>query len=274
MHQRSPASSFIGRKQVSWSRADSALRNSDAPPHIKYGPPQARKQQLGRPLGTQGLNSQHSSHIAPHVEHGSSKQSSGSSLPAADQAPTGPKPNDPVARDAFPMSFGSRKQPGRAQSSWQARADLKDAVLKDPTPAQRFTEALSGSVRPSAAAEAETDQSGPAGMQQVTSGQVGAANEAVHQQQGPGASEAFLQQDAKPDAEPGLMPAAKPGDGGSRPTSAGKSARKAGMMSRMIKEAASSVTNFFHHKAVEQPSQADTLQNLAILYPSDDCSDS
>ncbi|KAL0052000.1 hypothetical protein WJX82_006322 [Trebouxia sp. C0006] len=98
LHQRQPAPSFMGRKQPSWSRPPSDLLSSDAPPHIKYAPPQARSQLLGNPSGPpaqQQLPLKGGSACRPNGHLGGFSQTNGHSsqglgaLPAASLAATG-----------------------------------------------------------------------------------------------------------------------------------------------------------------------------------------
>ncbi len=217
LHQRQPAHSFMARKQPSWSRPPSDLLSSDAPPHIKYAPPQARSQLLGNPSGPpaqQQLPLKGGSASRPNGHLGATSQSNGHSsqgigaLPAASLAAIGSAAGDQIARDAFPMSFGSNRKAGIAHHSWQATAN----------PASKASAGSDTAGRTSSAA-------GPAkGPSQV-------ASDASAGQSRAGALAA---------AQPGLLPAAQQeaaregnGGGSGKLGSGHKSARKPGMLGRM-----------------------------------------
>ena len=206
LHQRQPAPSFMGRKQPSWSRPPSDLLSSDAPPHIKYAPPQARSQLLGNPSGPpaqQQLPLKGGSACRPNGHLGGFSQTNGHSsqglgaLPAASLAATGSAAGDQIARDAFPMSFGSNRKAGIAHHSWQATAN------------------------PVSKASAS---SGTAG--QLANGASQVASDAIARQSPAGALAA---------AKPGLLPAGQQaeGSGSGKLGSDHKSARKPGMLGRM-----------------------------------------
>ncbi len=217
LHQRQPAPSFMGRKQPSWSRPPSDLLSSDAPPHIKYAPPQARSQLLGNtsgPPAQQQLPLKGVSASRPNGHLGGCSQANGHSsqgmgaLPAASLAATGSAAGDQIARDAFPMSFGSNRKAGIAHHSWQATAN--------PVSKASAGSDTAGHTIPAA---------GPAnGASQV-------ASDASAGQFGAGALAA-----AKPGPlQAGQQAAARDGNGsGSGKSGSGhKSARKPGMLGRM-----------------------------------------
>ena len=247
LHQRLPAPSFMGRKQPSWSRPPSDLMSSDAPPHIKYAPTQARSQLLGNPSGPPaqqqlplkgGFASRPNGHLGGFSQaNGNSSQGMGE-LPAASLAATGAAASDEIARDAFPMSFGSNRKAGIARHRWQARADPelhRPDGCSDPSPpiapqlALPSTAATAKSIsKASASSDTAGQASSAAGPANVAS-QV--ASDALARQSRPGA---FAAAKAGP-LPAGQQEAAREGNGSSsgRSGSGHKSARKPGMLGRM-----------------------------------------
>ena len=247
LHQRQPAPSFMGRKQPSWSRPPSDLLSSDAPPHIKYAPPQARSQLLGNPSGPPAqqqlpLKGASASHPNGHLggfsqENGNSSQGMGA-LPAASLAATSSAAGDQIARDAFPMSFGSNRKAGIAHHSWQARADPElhrpDACSGPslPTAPQLALPSTAATAKPVSKASASSDTAGH------TSSAAGRAT--VASQVASDASARQRLSGAPAPAKPGLLPAGQQeaaiegtGSGSGKLGSGHKSARKPGMLGRM-----------------------------------------
>ena len=249
LHQRQPAPSFMGRKQPSWSRPPSKLLSSDAPPHIKYAPPQARSHLLGNPSGPPALQElplKGGSAGCPNGHLGGFSQASGNSsqgrgpLPAASLAATGSAAGDQIARDAFPMSFGSNRRAGIAHHTWQARADPElhrpdgCSGRSLPTAAQLALPSNATTARPSSKASASNDT---AGQTSSAAGPVTVASQV--------ASDALARQSragALATANPGPLlaeqqEAAREGNGGGSGSgklgSGHKSARKPGMLGRM-----------------------------------------
>ncbi|DBA87946.1 TPA: Ubiquitin carboxyl-terminal hydrolase 24, variant 2 [Trebouxia sp. C0004] len=245
LHQRLPAPSFMGRKQPSWSRPLSDLLSTDAPPHIKYAPPQARSQLLGNPSECPpqqqlplagGFASHPKGHLGGFPQaNGNSSQGMGA-LPAASLAATGSTAGDQIARDAFPMSFGSNRKVGIAHHSWQARADPelhRPDAYSDPSPPTAPQLALpttAATAKPISKASASSDTAGrtssAAGPARVAS-QV--ASDALARQNHAGVHAA---------AKPGPLlaeqqEAAREGSGSGRSGNGHKSARKPGMLGRM-----------------------------------------
>ena len=248
LHQRQPAPSFVGRKQPSWSRPPSDLLSSDAPPH-KYAPTQARSQLLGNPSGPPaqqqlplkgGSASRLDGHLGGFSQANGNRGQGIEELVAAPLAATGSAAGDQIARNAFPMSFGSNRKAGIAHHSWQARADPEPhrpdgcSGPSPPTAPQLALPNTAATAKPISKASASSDTAGQ------TSSAAGPANVASQV-----ASDALGRQShagalapAKPGPlQAGQQEAAREGNGngsGSGKLGSGhKSARKPGMLGRM-----------------------------------------
>lgn len=259
LHQRTPAPSFMGRKQATWSRPEPALLTSDAPPHIKFAPSQARPQPVGQP--PQPPPKAPSSHpgkqnaVSSDLADGSGSKSSAAPQTAVESHAPGQ-----VAREAFPMAFGANKRPDAVQPSWQARAQPSQiranlpSTAAAPGPASKqqpsnTTIVNSSFGRHHVKADGTVGASSQQGSVASTSArqdgakaradETGGASRHQSHQQARGVS-AKQNGDATPGPlQAGLQAAAK---GSSRAASAGKSARKAGVLGRMMNTAASTVT--------------------------------
>ena len=245
LHQRLPAPSFMGRKQPSWSRPPSDLLSSDAPPHIKYAPLPARSQLPGTPSeppAQQQLPLPGGSASRPNGHLGGFSLADGNSshgmgaLPAASLPATGSAAGDQIARDAFPMSFGSNRKAGLAHHRWQSRADPelhRPDGCSGPSPATAPHLALASTAataKPSSKPSAGSDTAGRSGS---------AASPAPVASQVPSDVSGRQRLSGAPaPAKPGLLPvgqqeAAREGNGSGRSGSGHKSARKPGMLGRM-----------------------------------------
>lgn len=241
--------------------------SSDAPPHIKYAPSHARKQLHGNPAPPsaqaqpplQSLDpSQHNRQTnTVSIANGNGSHSSGS-LPAAAQTASGAALSDKVARDAFPMAFGSNKKSGTAQHTWQARADpaqmradqaLGRANQTQHRPSHNSTPLPSAPVQLnqlSTAGQAKPDCEASASSDQRSTGHISSP---IHPASLKGQSyqvESGAQNSAVVDGSSGLgqagqQGAAKTGNGSTRPGSGSKSGRKPGVLGRM-KSAAVTMT--------------------------------
>ena len=125
MHQRTPAPSFIKRRLPA---LNSALLSSDAPPHLKYAPPQARSQ---LPSGSFLQNTeapqqaaQSGSHTPALLSNGVKAEGSSNVHDHSHRALSrSQEPAVQMPREAFPQSFGSSSSSRQNLSHWQTRVD-------------------------------------------------------------------------------------------------------------------------------------------------------
>jgi len=159
-------------------------------------------------------------------------------LPAASLAATGSAAGDQIARDAFPMSFGSNRKAGTAHHSWQARAGPElhrpDGCSGPslPTAPHLALPSTGATAKPVSKASAS---SGTAGQTSSAAGPADGASQV--------ASDAIAWQSragALAAAKPGLLPAGQRADakegngsGSGKLGSSHKSTRKPGMLGRM-----------------------------------------